>query len=125
MMEEKQLMTARSQFNRRLRWIGGAIYAGFALCILGGVISAVSGESPYLPLVLPGFALTFVMAMMAHFFFFRCPWCSGNLAPVLFARAWPWMDPAVSFCAYCGRGLDDELPATVGNVETDRRGLHP
>ena len=74
----------------------------------------VLGQQPVLAVSLPGFAVAFVVSMVSQFVAFRCPWCRGNLAPLVMQRGWLSVDSRVCFCPYCGRGLDEELPAEAG-----------
>lgn len=106
-------MTARERLNRRMRWVGGTMYAGLGLFLVGIAIGAVVGEQPVLAVSLPGFAVASVVGTISQFMAFRCAWCRGNMAPLLMQRGWRSVDSRVGFCPYCGRGLDDELPAEV------------
>ena len=106
-------MTARGHLNRRMRWVGGTMYAGLGLFLAGIALGAAVGGQPLLAVSLPGFAVAFAVGMVSQFTAFRCPRCRGNLAPLVMQRGWLSVDPSVRFCPYCGRGLDEELPAGV------------
>jgi hypothetical protein len=103
-------MTARERLDRRMRWIGGAMYAGVGLFLAGIFLGAVFGQGPLRAVSLPGFGVAFVVAMIAQFVGLRCPRCRGNLAPPLMQREWLAVDRRVCFCPFCGGKLDEKLP---------------
>jgi hypothetical protein len=109
-------MTARMRLDRRMWWLGSAMYAGFGLFLSGMLGGWLLGQPPVL--ALPGFALGFMVSMATHFFLLRCPKCRGNLAPVAMRQGWLSVDRRVCFCPYCGVCLDEELP--VEAIRTDR-----
>lgn len=106
-------MTARTQLDRRLRWIAGATYVGAGLFLVGILIGVVFGRDPVLVISLPGFAVAFVASMSAHFGGLRCPRCRGNLGPLVMQFPGLSVDRRVCFCPYCGGGLDEEFPAEI------------
>ena len=110
-------MTAREQLSRRMRWIGGTMYAGIGLFLAGIAIgAAVGGQQPVLVVSLPGFAVVFVVSIVCQFVAFRCPECRGNLAPLLMYRGWLSVDQSVCFCPYCGISLDEKPPTEAGGA---------
>jgi hypothetical protein len=80
-------MTARARLNRRMRWVGGTMYAGLGLFLAGILLGMAFGRQPILAASLPGFAAAFGSGLVAHFLAFRCPRCRGNLAPWLCSAA--------------------------------------
>jgi hypothetical protein len=118
-------MTTRARLNRRMRWIGGTIYAGFGLSLAGFLIGIVQGGQPVAAIALPGFVVAFVVMVIAHFGALACPRCRGNLAVLVMQRGGLRVDPRVCFCPYCGVGLDAELPAepcVESSQDTDYQG---
>jgi hypothetical protein len=80
------------------------------------VASLIAGELILGPWVFklvgfPAFVAVFVVSIVGHFCFFRCPACRGNLAPLIFAHGPRRVDPRIRFCPYCGTDVDAELPA--------------
>jgi hypothetical protein len=104
-------MTARALLDRRMRWIGGAMYTGGGLFFAGILLGMVLGQDPVLAVSLPGFAVMFVVGIVAQFIGLRCPRCRGNLAPLVMQRGWLSVDRRLSLCPYCGGRLDKELSA--------------
>jgi hypothetical protein len=107
-------MTARTQLDRLLRWMRGAIYFGLGLFFLGILLGAILDEQEVLipAISLPGFAIAFVANMVGYFGALRCPRCRGNLGPLLMPQERRWFSVvhSVCFCPYCGSSLDEELP---------------
>ena len=101
-------MTARERVNARLRWMVGPIYLGLSLFVLGIIIGTTTG---ILTISLPGFAVAFIVGMIAQFLGLRCPFCRGNLAQFLLHRGNLRIDPRVCFCPYCGVSLDKDVPS--------------
>ncbi len=105
-------MTGREKLNRRKRWLIGIPVAGIAVFIGGMLVGRqllVPGLAPQVVMVvsLSGFGVAFLTVMYAHLFGLRCPWCRGNMAPLMLQRS--IFDRRVRFCPYCGRELDEEL----------------
>jgi predicted RNA-binding Zn-ribbon protein involved in translation (DUF1610 family) len=109
-------MTARARLNRRLRWLIGVLYAGMGLFIVGIAARPALGQQLWGAFMLLGFAIMFGVGIVVHFVAFRCPWCRGNLAPLVTRRISLYVDPQLYFCPYCGRSLDLELPAEAPAV---------
>ena len=101
-------MTARDLIDRRKRRLMFLMVLGVGGFIAAGVFGA-AGRGDLFPFALPGFVVAFVVVLLGQFFWFRCPWCRGNLAPLAFQRP-GGLNPRVKFCPYCGHELDDELP---------------
>jgi hypothetical protein len=87
-----------------------AIYAGLAVFIAGGILGAVIGPPVAAAVALPGFTVVLIAQMYGHFFGLRCPWCGGNMAPLMMQRVSFSLDRRLGFCPYCGVGLGEELP---------------
>jgi hypothetical protein len=102
-------MTAREKINGRKRWLMFAVVLGIGSFIAAAFLGGRAGQGePYL-FALPGFLVAFLGVLCGQYFWFRCPWCRGNLAPLAFHRP-GGLNRQVKFCPYCGHELDDELP---------------
>ena len=104
-------MTGRQVLDRRVRYSMVVGYGGaglVAVTLLGG--QAVGRSAPP-ALYLSGFALMALAGIYAHFLGLRCQWCRGNLGGLGFGWGGWSFDRRVQCCPYCGRGLDEELPA--------------
>ena len=113
-------MTARERLNRRMRWIGGAMYAGmvfFMANVLIGVIFVEEPVQPVLAIAVGGLAIAILAGTTASFSLLGCPWCRGNLASLILQQGWLSVNARVCYCPYCGRGLDEEFaPADPAKV---------
>ena len=114
-------MTARMQLNRRMRWLGSAVYAGTALFVSGILLGLVLGQPPVLAISIPGFAAAW-LASMAGFYvgLLRCPWCRANLGALVMQHGVLAINRRVCFCPYCGVGLDEELPVETQSQSDER-----
>lgn len=109
-------MTGREHLNRRKRWAAGGAVAGVGLVVAGvGAMPLLAGAGVVGPavvaVVLPGVVLLLAAIVVGQQFLFRCPWCRGNLGPLMAGAGWWRVSPKVRFCPYCGTDLDDPIDA--------------
>ncbi|HYH65526.1 MAG TPA: hypothetical protein VD866_12590 [Urbifossiella sp.] len=109
-------MTGREQLNRRKRWAAGGALAGVALIVAGVVgLPLMAGAGVAGPAmaaaVVPGVLVFVVVVVLGQQYLFRCPWCRGNMGPLMTNSGWWRMNPKVRFCPYCGTDLDDPVGA--------------
>ena len=102
-------MTARERINRRKRWVLFPLLLGIGVLIAAVAVGSKPGRGDFVFLAVPAFALMSLVLLLAQFFWLRCPWCRGNLAPLAFQRL-GGLPKGVKFCPYCGHELDDQLP---------------
>jgi hypothetical protein len=108
-------MNTRERLDRRMRWLGVAMYAGFGLFFVGSVIGIVFGPQPGLAasLVLPGFAVAFVASMGIQYLAMRCLRCGGNFGPLVMQWGGLRIDRRLRFCPYCSVSIDEEPPPVL------------
>jgi len=114
-------MTAREVLDRRKRWVMGVIYGGLALFLFGFFGQRAMGLAvPALMIVgLAGFAVAWLVGMIAQFVGFRCPCCRGNLAPFAMWQGGVTTSRKMRFCPFCGIELDSELEAQPADLADD------
>lgn len=106
-------ITARTILDRRMRWFGWAFRGGFVVTFAGAFCGIIRQDEPYAIITIPGVVVIMAVGLLFHLVLLRCPWCRGNMAPVLMNQGWPSRASRVCFCAYCGRSLDEELESPV------------
>ena len=107
-------MTVRDFFNRRLRVVVPALYAGGALFAAGVLLTQAFGQLALIVIAITGWVIGFTALILASYVWLRCPVCRGNLAGLLMMHRWPWRHTVagrIRFCPYCGVGMDEEVPA--------------
>ena len=117
-------MTVRAWLERRSRWAAAVLFTGVGLVVAVVLHAALTGQPPDLLLLVPAIVLVALLSLAAHYLWFRCPWCRGNMAPLFVPGArWVTSRP-VCYCPYCGGRLDEELadePAADAGAYDDTR----
>jgi hypothetical protein len=102
-------MTSREFLNRRMRWIGGSLYLGFAVFAGGMIAGGLLGQPAWSMIGIPGFALFFCAIVLGQSGGLRCLLCQTNLGPILMTRGGVSIDNRLHFCPYCGCDLDRDV----------------
>ncbi|HEX4608002.1 MAG TPA: hypothetical protein VH092_07340 [Urbifossiella sp.] len=103
-------MTGRRWLNRRLGWFAAALVVGLG-SIFAGILLDPPGGGQIPVGLLVGLGVGVGILIIAHKLLLRCPWCRGNLGPLVLGRPWfMGMDRRISFCPFCGTSLDEHLP---------------
>jgi hypothetical protein len=108
-------MTARETLNRRMPWFRITVFSGVAAALLGFLLYSALGNWPFLLVAISGMIVSAWASEYARLVL-KCPWCDGNLVPLIFNRAGIAMGRRVRFCPYCGTNFDDELEETAAPV---------
>jgi len=108
-------MTGREKLNRRKRWAAGGALAGVGLIVAGVAVPLLAGAEvagmAMAAVVVPGVLVFVVVVVVGQQYLFRCPWCRGNMGPLMSHSGWWRVSPKVRYCPYCGTDLDDPVGA--------------
>lgn len=103
-------MTTRDVFNRRLKWISGLMYFGFALLALGMALAWLDGGQLNIAVVVAGVALFVLAGATGQLLALRCPKCMGNCGPMVFHNGvCRKVSNRLQYCPFCGQSLDEPL----------------